>query len=188
MSAVTSTWRLRLNAALADGLERLGWQGVAGVLLVGAAITAHFVLLKPEMARAGVLRAELTRLAKRPPQPAAAPADSPRAQMTEFYRLFPPSNRASQVLQKIVDAAEREGLKLEQGEYRVVRDPGGELVQMHITLPVKGSYTQVRKFIAAALAAAPSLALQGVQMERDKIGDSAIEARVHLLAFMREER
>jgi hypothetical protein len=190
MSPRWITRRARAQRALQDFYEVLGWQGLVGVVLACGAIAAYFMLVRPEMTRVASLSAELARLTKRAPSTAAPAAQptSPRASQAEFYSLFPPSNRASQVLEKIVEAAEREGLKLEQGEYRFARDTGGELVQLHIALPVKGSYAQVRKFIAAALAAAPSLALEGVLLERDKIGDTVIEARIRMLAFLREER
>ena len=55
---------------------------------------------------------------------------------------------------------------------------------MRITLPVKGSYPQIRRFAAAAMAALPTLSLQSAQLRRDKIGDDRVEGRLVFVLFM----
>jgi hypothetical protein len=163
---------------------RTGWPGAVGLGLLLAVAAGHFLLYRPEVERIAQLKVELRRLGA-PKESRAAEPQPLRAQMMAFYKLFPSADHASETLDRIVTVAEAGGLKLEQGEYRFVRDIAGDLVQMQIQFPVKAAYPQVRKFIAGSLDAVPSLALESVHLERDKVGESNIEARVRFIAYLR---
>ncbi|NNU42339.1 hypothetical protein [Ramlibacter montanisoli] len=82
-------------------------------------------------------------------------------------------------------AARDSGLQLSRGEYAVVTDRQTGLVQYRITLPVRGAYTQVRAFVAAALKAVPALALDELTFERRSISETQVEARIRLTLYLR---
>ena len=56
-----------------------------------------------------------------------------------------------------------------------------------MTLPVSGSYEQVRGFIAAALRDVPSLALDDIEFQREKIGDAQLETKVNMTLYLARE-
>ena len=82
--------------------------------------------------------------------------------------------------------AERNGLSLNQGEYKATRDKVGRLVRLQMTLPVKGEYSQIRRFLSALPAETPIIALENVQFARQNIADSTVEARIRLALYLEQ--
>jgi Tfp pilus assembly protein PilO len=105
-------------------------------------------------------------------------------QLAQFYAAFPKGTTVPDWLGKLNALAVKQGLSLDVGNYSLVRNQSARLDQFRITLPIKGTYPQVRKFIAAALASAPALSLESVTFKRDKVSDDRIDARVDFLLFL----
>lgn len=55
-----------------------------------------------------------------------------------------------------------------------------------IVLPVKGSYRQLRRFMARALSDTPALALETVSLNRQAVGDVAIEAQLRFRLYLKK--
>jgi len=90
-------------------------------------------------------------------------------------------------MSRVYQAAVEQKLALDQGEYHLERDKYSKLQRYEIELPLKGTYPQLRHFLAKALADVPILALDGVSFNRQKIDDAALDARVKMTLYMREE-
>ncbi len=104
--------------------------------------------------------------------------------LARFYRTFPVTHAAVSSLGQIYRHAQARGLELERGEYRFVDDRAGRLVAYRADFPVKGSYVQIREFLAAILADLPFVALEEVAFERRRISDATIEAKVRLTLYV----
>ena len=89
------------------------------------------------------------------------------------------------MLRDIHAAAEKETLVLERGEYRLIEEAGLDLLRYQITLPVKGSYASINAFVRRVLRDVPSLALDGISLQRQNAGEAAIEAQVRVSVFYR---
>jgi hypothetical protein len=50
--------------------------------------------------------------------------------------------------------------------------------------PLRGTYPQVRRFVAAALARVPHLALDTIQFERSKVGEAVVNAKVTFVLYL----
>jgi hypothetical protein len=105
-------------------------------------------------------------------------------QLATFYSYFAASDSAPDWLDLIYQAAHQHNLKLEQGEYRVARERAGQLTRYQVTLPVKGSYLQIRGFLARALSDVPIASLDSIKFERQKVGDGSIEAKVKMTLYL----
>ena len=57
-------------------------------------------------------------------------------------------------------------------------------MRYQFTLPVRGTYPQIRKFVDGALADVPALSLDSIQFERRKIGDATVDAKLKLVVFL----
>jgi len=57
-------------------------------------------------------------------------------------------------------------------------------VRFQITLPVKGEYLKIRKFLAALPTVLPIVALENVQFQRQKIADPVVEAKIRLVLYL----
>jgi YgiT-type zinc finger domain-containing protein len=113
----------------------------------------------------------------------AAPL-SPAQRRERFYNGLPATTEVTQYVERIYAAANAEKLSLMHGEYTGADLPAAGLVRYKITLPLKGSYSQIRRFIAESQKTVPGLALDDVAVSRQSIGEAQVEARVQLSLFL----
>lgn len=166
---------------------RLGWLGGAGALLM--VFSTAFQLTMSSKIRNEIieLQDEAARLQTRHQMALTQPvAVKPGVaqQLTTFYEFFPPQGALPDRLSKVYAAARKRGVILERGEYKVVQEQGWRLLRYQITLPVKGSYEQIRGFAADVLAAVPASAIDEITLKRDGIGATVIEAQIKLTLFL----
>lgn len=175
----------RLNAYFSRGAANLGVQGILGLGLLFFVGGFYFSTLYPEQRRLEELRVEIAKArSERPGRTEAERPKTPQDRLGAFYGAFPRPRELPDLLEKIFAAARQQTLKLEQGEYRVIRDNAGGLTQFQLTLPVRGSYPQIRKFVEGALIEVPTLSLESIQFERQKVGDASVEAKVKLIVYL----
>ena len=129
--------------------------------------------------RVGALEARATRA----PDPAST-VPTPAEQLAAFYRAFPAEESSPDWIGRIADTAKRCGLRLDQGEYRQASAGGGRLTRVEITLPVRGDYRQIRRFLAATGEDVPTAALEAVQFARQKVGDAEVDARIRFVLYL----
>jgi hypothetical protein len=109
------------------------------------------------------------------------------AQLVAFYNFFPSERSIPDWVEKISATAAKNKLVLRQGEYQVIRDKASKLLLYQVTLPVKGTYPNLRGFIDDILAGVPFASLDNVKFERQKIGDDALLSTVTLTLHMGTE-
>jgi len=112
---------------------------------------------------------------------------TPAAQLATFQRFFPPMNNINQVLGAIYEAAEKEKLNLERGEYRLSEEAGLSVLRYQITLPVKAPGGDINRFVRRLLRDVPSLTLDSIAMQRQSVAEASIEAQIHLSVFLQGE-
>lgn len=172
-------WWLRRAVAI------LGWPGGLGVALLLVALTVYGALVNAHQARLAAIKQETATLKQRIEQAAKSgiPESGSADELKQFYRFFA-SGTTTEWLDKLYAAAAAEKLELATGEYRSVADKSGKLFRYQVTLPVKGSYVQIRRFIDAALIAVPVAALDDVNFKRETIGAAQLEARIKFTLFL----
>lgn len=160
-----------------DRLERLLRQiGAPGVLAMGVLLGCAGFYLN------GVAPVEDAVRAQRA-QP-AAPGSGREAELQRFYSLFPPATQLTDEVERLHRLARAAGLDLAQGEYRLERRTGG-LWAYRITLPVRGSYAQLRHFLSAVLSGMPIASVDALRFERRKAADTQLEAQVRVTLHAR---
>jgi hypothetical protein len=110
--------------------------------------------------------------------------DSPATQLVAFYKKFPSERGLPDALETLVATAERHGISIIEGDYKVTHEKLGKLMRFHMTLPLKGEYPKIRKFLAALPADLPTVALENIQFERQKVADPMVEVKVRLVVFL----
>lgn len=163
-------------------LENLGAAGVIGVGVALFCIPFYFSTVQPlekEAARRNVtLERQRARL---PVQPAGNDA---AADLARFQAAFPPIERLGAEVEALYAHARGAGLHLQQGEYRLETKNGG-LTAYRVTLPVRGSYGQIRTFVGTVLKAMPIASVDAVRFERKRAADTQLEAQVRLTIYFR---
>lgn len=166
--------------------RRLGWPGVVGValavyavVLYGAALLPSAMQLAEKQQQLAALQAEVVRQATEPDAPSA------EARLAAFYQSFPAPDSAPVWLEKLYAAAGKESLVLDSADYKLTPDKSGRLMRYAISLPVRGSYLQVRRFMRAALEENPALAVSDIHLKRDAIGSPSVDARLQFVLYLR---
>lgn len=173
---------------LRSAIERLGLVTVAGIMLLAVAVLGHVLAVLPRERELAALQAqadEMQARLKTGTSLSRRPKESSVGQLATFYAFFPGPETVPQWLGKINAAAKANGIVLRTGEYRLERRGEQKLSRYQITLPVVGSYTQVRGFIAGVLAEVPAAAIDEIQMRRDNIASATLEVRVRISLYLR---
>lgn len=168
------------------GLKRLGWLGVAGIGLLAFCLAFYISALLPAQASLAELQAQADSLRARLSQTQAARVKEvrPETQLATFYGFFPNTTVTPDLLEKLFSAAEETSVVLDQGEYRLVSGKDDKIIRYQVTLPVHGSYPQIRRFIGLVLAELPAASLDGVSFQRQKVGDTVVESQIKLTLYL----
>jgi hypothetical protein len=162
-------WRALRRVGLA-----LGWQGIAGLVLLAAALGwegygRRSTPASPPLSSRIIAAGEGT--------DAMAPV--------VLRQVLVPAADAHQAVLKLFEAAAAQQLSLDSGQYRWV--PGeGAYAAYAITLPLQGSYGQIRAFLAQSLRAQPSLALDALEFRRDDISKDVVAVRARFSLFVEQ--
>jgi hypothetical protein len=154
--------------------------------LVAFNIAFYFSAVGPAVTRTQELRAEVARLRASTAHVAqgSTVVRDPVADLGAFYSALAQPAQVPDLLRRLHRAAAGQGLAVEQAEYRPLPDPNGKLTRYQILLPAKGTYPQVRRFLAQAGRTLPALALDGVAFQRQQVGDEMLEAQVKFTLFV----
>ena len=172
---------------IAERLLALRWPGAIGALLLVAGAGYGGGVLLPERDYLAahelkVARAERKAAAVRSGLE-AAPL-SPAQRRERFFNGLRGTTEVTQAVEQIYAAAEAEKLSLMHGEYTGAELPAADLVRYKITLPLKGTYGQVRRFVGTSLQTVPGLTLDDLALQRPNIGDGVVDARVQMSLFL----
>ena len=179
-------WRVRRE------FSRLGWPGLAGLALLAAAAVLWLGAWSPDEGRARQRRAEVAELRARlhsageTGSAAAAALPSTRAaQLATFHEFFPAVATLPDWLAVLHSAAARNRLALERGNYTLV-PPRGEqpLWRYEISLPMKGTWPQLRGFVSEALEQVPAAGLENVVLRREAVGVAQVEAKLDFVLWL----
>lgn len=166
----------------------VAWPALLAVVLLIAGFTVYENYVKPLLDERATLEAEMVRVRQIAAEPTTRDtALTPAEQLAAFYAFFPKDDAPSDVLDRIFAAAAKENLSLPQGDYQWAREEAGHLIRYGITLPVKGPYPGVRRFMAQVLKENPSLALDSVNFGRQTVADIGVDAQLHFTLFLRGE-
>lgn len=172
---------------LAESVLALRWPGALGTGLLVVAGAAAGLLLLPARDELVSGDARLTRLERRAAAvrsgAATLPLD-PATRRARFYGTLPAEAELTRQVERIYQVAAAEKLSLDRGEYAGAEVAGTGLARHRLVLPVKGSYPQVQRFIAAALAGVPGLVLDDLSLQRPHVADAQVEAKVQLSLFV----
>ena len=173
---------------LSETLRKLGTGGVIGVALLAFSLSLGLSTLLPSWQERDRRRASAAASEENQSKAAARASlqdDTPAGRLKAFYAIFPLQAGAPEMLSRVYAAAEEKNLQLSRGEYAFSTDPQTGLAVYRMTLPVSGGYTQIREFLAAALKAVPTLALDELSFERPKISDTQVQARIRLTLYLK---
>jgi hypothetical protein len=173
-------WRLRA-VPLALGVPG----ALTAIFFVGIASAYLFVLL-PMREEITNIKSDIIRFQSKPRASLQAVKTlNPTEQLAEFYRFFPMQDQISGEMEKIYDAADEQGVTLERGDYQLVSERDSKLLRYDISLPTKGGYLPVRKFVTQVLKDVPSVSLLSIVFTRDRISDPLLDVQLKFALYVK---
>ena len=172
-----------------QGFRRdLGFTGQLALALIVATALFQVLAGEPLRARSERVAAELGRQAGRQDAQGAArgPAGT-AAKLEAFYKYLDRDERTTDWLAKLYAIGQATGVELQSGSYRTPPAPEkgtGRIERYEITLPVTGTYAQMRDFLRRALQEIPVLSLDQVSLKRESRNDGAVHADLKLTLHM----
>jgi len=151
-----------MKARLERWLRRLGPPGVLGIGVLLACAGFYVDALAPAEEAAQAQRASLEHLRARTPYEPVSTSGRREAELQRFYSLFPSAAQLTDQVERLHGFARKSGLELAQGEYRLERHTQG-LWAYRVTLPVHGSYPQLREFLSAVLSGMPIASIDALR-------------------------
>ncbi len=163
--------------------RRLGRTGIAGLLMIAAALLIQFGRTVPLQAETVALDTRLLSLQGAAKQIVVQPVSVPASGFTD---RLPPTTAASAVIGQLEQLAHAHGIQLLRGQYAQTPVAGTSLLRWQLTLPIEAEYPNIMAFIAASLQAQPTLALDELKLKRDTINTSKLDADVRFNLYLRE--
>jgi hypothetical protein len=164
-------------------LRSLGPAGVLGIGVLFFCVPFYLSTVRPVEAEVQAARAADQRMRTRSAYTPVS-GDARAEELRRFYALFPRLDQLPAQLDRIYGLARQSRLELLQAEYRLDRRGDG-LVPYRITLPLRGTYPQVRDFISATLQSVPNASIDALRFERKNAGDVQLDAQVRLTVYFR---
>ncbi len=158
------------------------------LLLVVGSLTAHVLLLPARDAAIEKSERELVRAEKALRRAAmASETQDPRPEDARAGLLerFQSEAQRNATLGRLLDIAGEQGLQIPVGDYRLLAAKGGPLERYVLTLPVRGNYLAIRRYVAAVRAEFADLAVDDLTLRRESIGTNEIEAQLRFIVFAR---
>lgn len=175
-------WRLRRV------VRRLGSAGTIAIALLLATLGILVVGIFPLRSEVDRLRVEsVERASKSSKTVQTMPPDQILAEeLTAFHQRFPLVSELSDALDTLFSLAGDQGLEVNRGEYILVEKAGGILRRFEVTLPVAGTYSQIRGFVLDVLRKLPSTALVDIALERGKIAEGQAAVSLRFVFFVKK--
>lgn len=169
------TWPLRYH---------VGSLGMVGIVLLCAAATIALWQLTDRDRVESRIR-DLHQQARELADQAAALPPARASDATRELETVPNLRDHGSDLQALFEAAKANDVTIERSDYQTATGTDGPLTVVVATLPVRGSYAQLKRFANDALVRLPHLALQDLRMERPDIGTTELRARVRVALYYR---
>lgn len=171
---------VRTGAARRAQLRRLGWPAVLGAALAATGLLLSLTLVPRVLGQRQALDEQAHLLERRAVHGSQTPERlTPGAEAQRFRAGFPESALRQQRVAALLALADRAGLGIARSEFRHETDREAGLTRYRLSLPLEGSYPQLRAFIESALRADPALSLDRVRLRRADAMQPRLQAELN---------
>ncbi len=176
-------WLIRLRWRLAS----LSNPGKLGVGMLVLALIVVFAAILPQEKIKNTLKEKVRNVQiKQAEFPEQIKLNDDQA-LEVFYDFFPRSDSSPFWINELDKIARNRSVEVSRSDYRLVLEKEAKLARYEIQLPVRGSYPQLRAFIADALQAIPALALASVTIKRENIQTGSVDANLGMYLYLNDD-
>ncbi len=175
----------KIRQAIASVRLQLGWQGTYGIALLLIAGAFHFLALQPLEQEASLMHSRMDAAQHRGGIGGAKPSLGERqAELRAFFNSLPNETDVTDVLASMYLMAEACGIQFKEASYHLEERDRPRLEYV-VNFPVSGDYQRIRMFIFSVLYKHHAIALDQVDFQRDRVGDTSIKANIRMTLFLR---
>jgi hypothetical protein len=176
-----------LRWTLLRGLRDIGVAGWAALALLSALLLAALLVWWPMRAEVQQLDADRVDVLRRATHQvdAATPTQAtPQQQLAAFAARFPLQKDIAASVGKMNAAAVRQGVQINQAEFKYTAEATEPLARYTIVLPVKTDYAALRRFTRDVLRELPGLAMEEVSLRRSDAKSPLLDAQLRLVLYV----
>lgn len=163
-----------------DAKVQMGWQGMAGVVLLAMAGVLHLLVIAPLESQTGRMQHRMDAA-----QSASGGQDhGTQERVGKFYRDMPREKDVTDVMASIYTAADASGVKLMEASFHLENNDG-PVIGYVMDFPMTGSYADIRMLVSRVLGNDRYIALDQMDFKRDRISDSTLRTNVRFTLFLR---
>ena len=162
---------------------------IAFTLAIGAAAAQLFLLPRHEAAIEAAERSlvNLERQARRAKIERQNEQVSPENTRQRLLERFPSEDQLNTELGRLIELAAQQGVKLPNGDYRLMPGKDGLFDRYVLNLPVKGSYQTIRSYVSSVRREFPDLVVDDLTLRRENIASTEVEAQLRFVLFGRKK-
>jgi hypothetical protein len=108
-----------------------------------------------------------------------------RNRLNLFEQLLISHEEIPYAIEDLLRLAENEGILVQRSDYRRVEDLHGQFMRYRIDMPLKGGSATINRFISKAMHGQRSLILESMQLKREKLDSTDLEANVKWVLLSR---
>ena len=163
--------------------RELGALGLASLGVLAAALLLLGFVVRPLEMRSDRLQEVLAASSARTATAVAGSPSHNAAKLAALYGHLETREQTTDLLARLNAAGAAAGVELRTAEYRVQKG-ASRIERYEITLPVAGSYAQIRTFLAKALSEIPALSLDHVSFRKQSASDAEVQVELRLTLHM----
>ena len=165
----------------------LGTAGKAGIGLIVLALLFWMMAVLPQQRILQTLQDKVgsMQLTRSDTRNGAVLNDNQALQL--FYDFLPQSDSSPYWISELDRIARENGVELNRSDYRLQLEKESRLVRYEIKFPVRGTYPQIRAFIANTLQSVPILALTDIAIKRETVVLGQVEAHLGMTLYLRDD-
>ncbi len=185
--------QIHLNRLLPQLRWQIGRLGAAGKIGLGLWVATSIYFFSVVLPQETVLRKLKERAETLQTQVSSkqTPGDAETSKkmsgdqaLQAFYDFFPRIDSSPFWVRELVRLAKKQGVDLSSSEYRLVNENDERLARYEMVLPAKGTYPQIRAFMADALEAVPAMAISAIAIKRENVTSEKLEVRLEINLYL----
>jgi len=174
-----------MKRLLTDTREQLGWQGACGIALLILAGIFHMLTIDPLEEQVSHMQRRIEAAHGEGGHRGAPFSQGDRQrELDEFYKSLPEEKDVTDIMAAIYGNAEAYDVQLKGASFHLDEKDKAR-VEYVMDFPMSGEYPRIRLFVSHILANHPYLALDKIDLRRERISDPALKADVRLTLFLR---
>jgi Pilus assembly protein, PilO len=124
--------------------------------------------------RNGALRVE-------PPRPSKPVGEN---DLKSFYESLPFEEERFSLVKRVLLSAEKQGVLLQQVDYKLEAEAQTNVVRYQLTVPLKGDFPSIQAFLVDVLNGNRSVVIDSLSFKRESVERGDLEARVQFSILM----